>query len=266
MIQPFPPAPQPIWNLFAPILAALPRVGAAVAVVPLFPANLFPTLVRGTIGISLSLFLYPYMAANMPASMTSLAWVALIGKEVFIGALLGFGAGTLLWVFESVGAVIDYQVGFSNAQVFDPFGGHDAGLLGQFMARLGVVLFVAGGGLQVLASLLFESLHLWPVASFYPSALRLADLAGGSVKSFTELIVRLAAPVVMLLALIDIGFGLVNRIVPQLNVFFFTMPIKGVLAALMIALYVSYLADVVTGQLSAQPEWLQRLELLFAVK
>ena len=70
------------------------------------------------------------------------------------------------------------------------------------------------------------------------------------MQSLAELTVRAAAPAVLLLALIDLGFGLVNRVVPQLNVFFFTMPIKGALAALMIALYLSYLSDLMAGHLS----------------
>jgi type III secretion protein T len=241
------------------MLMALPRVGAAILIVPLFPTDLFPTLVRGAVSVSMALYLYPHMAAAMPSALPLLPWIALIGKEVLIGVLLGFAVGSLLWAFEWAGGIIDYQVGFANAQVFDPFGGHDAGPVGQLMMRIGVILFVASGGLQVLASLLFESFHLWPVASFYPSTARLADFADGSIRSLTELVVRLVAPVALLLALIDLGFGLVGRVVPQLRVFFFTMPLKGALAALMIALYLSYLADVALAQVSAAQNGLQRL-------
>jgi type III secretion protein T len=72
--------------------------------------------------------------------------------------------------------------------------------------------------------------------------------------------VQLAAPAVLLLALVDIGFGLLNRVVPQLPVFFFTMPIKGALAALMIAMYIPYLSDVLVGRLSGLEGWLKHLE------
>ena len=248
------------WSFVAPVLLALPRIGAAIVVTPLFPTNLFPTLLRSTLAVSLSLYLYPHMAAAMPAvGLPLLAWIALLGKEVLIGMLLGFAVGSLVWAFEWAGGVIDLQVGFANAQVFDPFGGHSAGPVGAFMMRIGVLLFVAGGGLQVLASLLFESFHLWPVTSFYPSTVRLADFAGSSFRSLAELAARLVAPAVLLLALIDLGFGLVGRAVPQLNVFFFTMPLKGALAALMLALYLSYLADIAGAQISGLQVWLQRL-------
>jgi type III secretion protein T len=248
-----------LWNFFAPILVALPRVSAAILVAPLFPTPLFPRMLRGALSVSLSLYLYPHMAAAVPAGLPVLAWIVLLGKEVLIGALLGLAVGSLVWAFEWAGGVIDYQVGFANAQIFDPFGDHDAGPVGQLMMRIGVILFVAGGGLQVLASLLFESFHLWPVNSFYPSAAHLADLAGSSVRSLAELAVRLVAPVVLLLALVDLGFGLVGRAVPQLNVFLFTMPLKAALAALMIALYLSYLADIAGAQMSGLQVWLQHL-------
>src|SRR6185312_4854738 len=131
--------------------------------------------------------------------------------------------------------------------------------LGQLMTSLAITLLVTTGGLQVLASLLFESFRLWPLQSLFPSTQQLATVAGSSVQSFAELVVRLAAPVVLLLALVDIGFGLLNRVVPQLNVFFFSMPIKGALATLMIALYLSYLSDILVGRLSRLEAWLQHL-------
>jgi type III secretion protein T len=250
---------QPLWSVFGPVLMALPRIGTAVLVVPLFPASVFPTLLRGAVGVSLSLYLYPHMAAALPAEIAPLAWIALVGKEALLGALVGLAVGSLVWAFGCAGEVIDFQVGFANAQIFDPFGGHGTGPLGAVMMRIGLVLFVAGGGLQVLASLLFESFHLWPLGSFYPRMTPLADLAGSSFHSLGELIVRLSAPAVLLLALVDLGFGLVGRLVPQLNVFFFTMPLKAALAAVMIALYLSYLADIVSGQLTDLQGWLQHL-------
>jgi len=253
------PNSQLLWTFFAPVLVGLPRVGAAIMVAPLFPTTLFPVLLRGAIMVSLSLYLYPHLAASMPPMLSLLEWIGLIAKEAFIGALLGFSVGTLIWAFEAAGALLDFQVGFSNAQYFDPFGGHEAGPMSQFWIRLGTILFIAAGGLQVLTALLFESFHLWPVTAFYPSLGHLEDLASGEIRTFMELLVRLAAPAVLLLALIDLGFGLVSRVVPQLNVFFFTMPIKGALVAVMVALYLSYVSDIVVSRLSGTGAWLQHL-------
>jgi type III secretion protein T len=249
-----------LWSVMKPLLTAVPRVALAVTVAPLFPTSLFTTLLRGTLIVSLSLHLYPYMAADLTPVLPPLQWLALVGKEAFIGVLLGVAVGTLIWAFEGVGQVVDFQIGFSNAMIFDPFGGHDGGPISRLMTRLGVIVFVAAGGLQVLVSLLFESFRLWPVSSFYPSiGAPVAAMTGGSLESLMDLIARLALPVVLLLALVDVSFGLINRVVSQLNVFYFTMPLKGALAALMIALYLSYMVDVAIGEIGSLSGWIQHV-------
>jgi type III secretion protein T len=253
-----------LWQLIAPLLLAAPRILAAVTIAPLFPMGLFPALLRNSVAIALAMGIYPHMAASLPAALDGVGWLVLIAKEVFIGILIGFAVGTLVWVFESVGAMIDFQVGLSNSTLFDPFGGHDAGPTAGLMARLAIVLFIAAGGLHVLTTLLYESFRLWPVASFYPTlSSRLTDLGTESIGSIAQLIVRVAVPAVLLLVLIDLAFGLIGRVVPQLNVFFFTMPIKGTLAALMIALYLSWLVDVVADHVESLSGWLQRLVPVF---
>jgi type III secretion protein T len=133
------------------------------------------------------------------------------------------------------------------------------------MARLGVIIFVAGGGLQVLTSLLFESFLLWPVASFYPNISdSLVQFGTGWVDGLLKLTARLAVAIVLVLVLVDIGMGLVNRVVPQLNVFFLTMPVKAALGAMMLALYLIYLIDVAAGQLAELPQLLERLAPVLA--
>ena len=49
------PGAASLWSIIGPLLAAVPRVAAAVTVAPLFPASLFPTLIRGGLVVSLAL-------------------------------------------------------------------------------------------------------------------------------------------------------------------------------------------------------------------
>jgi type III secretion protein T len=58
---------------------------------------------------------------------------------------------------------------------------------------------------------------------------------------------------------VEIGIGLINRVAQQLNAFYFSMPIKGVIAALMLAILVSFWADAlrdhITGWSRLLPAW-----------
>jgi type III secretion protein T len=249
-----------LTELFWPLLLSMPRVLTAAIVAPLFPPALFPVLLRNTVTMSLALAVYPYVAANMPPPPYEVTiWIGLMAKEMLLGSLIGVAVGALFWAMESAGELVDLQVGTMNAVIFDPFGRHQAGPFALLMGRLAIAFFVACGGLYMFVSLLFESFRLWPLGSFQPDFARFVDLGGAALGSLAELAVRFAAPLILLLALIDLGFGLVNRAVPQLNVFFFTMPIKGALAALMLALFLVFLADIASSQIEQLGTVLERI-------
>ena len=245
-----------VAHLLRPFLLGMPRITATVLVLPLLPQQTFPVLVRTALVVALVLGAYRMLAAIPALDWSPLQWVAFTAKESFIGAVIGYATGVLIWVFASLGSLIDNQAGMSNATIFDPFGGHQGGPYSSFMSQLGVLLFIGLGGLYVLIALLYESLSIWPVASFSPAvgdALR--DFALLRFESLMSLVVRLAAPVIAALVIVELGIGLINRVAPQLNVFFFSMPIKGALAALMLALLLARLADVARTEV----DWLRGL-------
>lgn len=250
-------------TLVHPLLAGLPRMGMALLVIPLLPAGLIPRRLRGGLIIALALPVYPLLASTMPAVDWSAGqWMAYVLKESCIGALIGYSMGLLLWALTCAGELIDVQAGFNNAQIFDPFAGHPAGPVSVLMTQLGVLLFVALGGLHVFLQLLYESLQLWPPSSAYPDLglAGLRDLAASGSGSLLELATRLAAPVIAVLLIVELGIGLINRAAPQLNAFYFAMPIKAVAALLMLALCLAHLVDVFRSQIEASQGLLEPLD------
>ena len=250
-------------SLAHPLLAGLPRFGMAVLVLPLLPTSLVPKRLRSGLIIALALPAYPLLASTMPASdWSSGQWMVYALKEAAIGALIGYAMGLLLWGLTCVGELIDTQAGFNNAQIFDPFAGHPAGPVSVLLTQLGMLLFVAFGGLQVFLQLVYESLRLWPPASFYPDLglPTLRDLAIATSGGLLELATRLAAPVIAVLLIVELGIGLVNRAAPQLNAFYFALPVKALAALLMLALCLSYIVDVVRLQIDASQTLLQPLD------
>lgn len=253
--------PVDVWRWLQPLLAAVPRVAAMFVVAPLLMRHTLPSLVRNAVVVSLSLSLYPFMSAHMPSPTPTLPeWLALVAKEVLVGGLIGYAVGAMVWVMEGVGALIDVQSGLANAMLFDPFGGHPSGVFGAFMAMFGMVLFIGCGGLYAMLSLLFDSYRLWPPGSLQPQlGVPLQQHGLGDMSSVLDLMVRLALPAVLVLLAVEMGLGLVSRIAPQLNVFFFSVPIKCVVAALMLALCMGYLLDFTRGQVDFIEHAAQRI-------
>ena len=122
--------------------------------------------------------------------------------------------------------------------------GHDNGPTGEFLGWVVINLFVSAGGMLALLGAVVDSYRLWPVGELLPNlpdvieafAIRQGD-------TLFNWIVKLAAPVILVLLLVELGAGLLQRVAPQLNVFQSTQSLKGLLAALMMMLFMYVLWD-----------------------
>jgi type III secretion protein T len=217
--------------------------------------------VRNGIALALLAGVYPMLATQVPPpEWSTVEWLGYTLKESFIGFVIGYSVGALFWAMESVGALIDNQAGMNNANIFDPFGGHQGGPYAALVMQMAIVIFVLLGGLPLLAALLYESFTLWPLRSFAPTLGEgYKALAFEGFQSTASLVIRLAAPILIVLVVIEMGIGLINRVASELNAFYFAIPIKAVTAALMVAVLLSFWVDVLRDgvrQLSqVLPQW-----------
>ena len=231
-----------IESMLAPIALTLPRLLSIVLVTPFISPEVVNGLTRNAIVLMLAIFISP-AAGDLP-SLTLVSWAAIAAKEAFIGVLLGLGFGIFVWAIQSVGDLIDFQTGSANAPFFDPVGGHEGGPTSGFLTRVVITLFVASGGLLAMVGVIVDSFRIWPVGSFYPHVGKVLEQftvrEGDTLFLWT---VKLAAPVIFVLLLVEVGIGLIGRSAPQLNVFVFTQPLKSLLANVMLALFLYFLYD-----------------------
>jgi type III secretion protein T len=170
---------------------------------------------------------------------TAAQWAGLIAKEALIGAMIGFGAATVFWTAECVGALIDNQTGYNNVQINNPMGGQSSTPVSSTLLQLAVGVFYILGGLTVFVGVLFDSYKLWPLLSPLPSLQGAKEIL--VVQQTDHLLtasLKFAAPVMLILLLIDLGFGLVTRAASKLEPSNLSQPVKGAVAVLLLALLV----------------------------
>ena len=213
-----------------------PRLVALFAVLPFFSGSMLPGMARNGLVLMLAIYMAPLAGAeSIPASFA--VWVAIAAKEALIGTLLGLSLGIFVWALQGVGELVDFQTGSGNAAMFDPVAGHQIGPTAQFLGWLVMVLFISSGGLLALLGVIVDSYRLWPVASFFPKVgLVLEQFVIRQGDTLFQWTVKLAAPVICVLVLVELGMGLISRIAPQLNVFVLAQPLKSLLAHLMLLL------------------------------
>lgn len=245
---------------------ALPRITGAFLMLPLMTAETVPSMVRNSFLVSLAIVALPIVVIGMPANaMDTLQWTPVILKEVFVGISIGFCFGAVFWAIGAAGNAIDTQVGLSMATVFDPIQGHQTSIHGDFLARLAMWLFMASGAFLVFLDLLLSSYSVWPVTSWFPHIHPGGmDLFVGHFRYMMTAMLVMAAPVMVLMLIIDLSFGLVNRYAPQLNVFALTMPIKAWVATGMILLLLGVYIEVIMDRLGANRGLLQLMQRAFS--
>ncbi|MGY0612613.1 MULTISPECIES: type III secretion system export apparatus subunit SctT [unclassified Luteimonas] len=248
-----------------PLLAlalVLPRVIGAFLMLPLMTRETVPAMVRNSFMVSLGIIVLPMALAGLPMeSLGVIEWPLIVLKEVFIGVTIGFCFGIVFWAVAAVGSVVDTQVGMSMAQVFDPIQGHQVTLHGEFLSQLATWLFMASGAFLVFLDLLMGSYVLWPVTSHFPDLPAAGmNLFVGQFNFMMTTVLVMAAPIMVILLIIDLSFGLVNRYAPQLNVFALTLPIKAWLATALILLLLGVYVEIVLQRLGSNRHLLGVLE------
>lgn len=224
---------------------AFARLIAFLIVVPFFGGAAVPGRVKVATATALVIIAYPSLAAALPAEGTripfgAIGFAGLLIKEALVGFTLGFVASLVFEAVQVAGRIIDFQRGSTMNEMFAPQLQTRVSELGQFKLQFSIVIFLLIGAHHAFLRSLIESFHVVPALEFphfaqgwSPAALYITQLTGAVM----AIGVQLAAPAIIALLLTDIFFGIVNRVAPQINVFFLSLPVK-----MMVGLFVVLIA------------------------
>lgn len=249
---------------FVGLAAAVPRIAVAFVVLPLLSRDVVPALVRNVFIFSLALGLYPLISSTSDlGGMSPIGFIPLVVKESIIGLMIAYTFSIIFWALQGAGEIIDAKIGSTTAQIVDPILGHQTTMTATFFSRLAAYLFVALGGLSVFLGVLLQSYAIWPVDAPLPALQWNDDLIFvRRVSDLFAIMLILAAPVLVVLSLVEFGFGLVNRFADRLNVFSISMSVKAWVAMLVVVLALSTMIDYVMRWLASQADLLDSLALV----
>ncbi|MEW4486720.1 type III secretion system export apparatus subunit SctT [Thalassoglobus sp. JC818] len=232
-------------SLFVTAVLSVTRMTVASLTVPFMGGDSIQLPVRASIIASLGLILYPIVGPTLPVeSLAPLELVSIFLKEALLGLMLGFLASKLFWVALGIGMVIDNQRGASIAESLDPNTNEQVSPLGQLMQQALIALFYTSGGYLLFLTAMFQSYIAWPIFTCFPTfASDFPTFFLGHVDDVMKMTVILASPLLITLFISEFGLGLINRFAPQLNVFFLAMPLKSLVAFIVLIFYFPYLVN-----------------------
>lgn len=211
------------------------RVGGLMMMMPGIGEDFIFARARLALALLVSAIMAPLVAATLPPEPPSPTGLfMIIVQETAIGVTVGLAARLLMGALNWAGAVIAAQAGLSFATMADPTQGSQGAAVGAMLSLLGLVLiFVTDTHILMFKALvdsyeLFKPTALPPLGDFSDLVLRLITY------SFF-LGIQLSAPFIIYGIVVNIGLGLLNKLMPSMQVFFIILPIQIALAFLAFA-------------------------------
>ena len=226
----------------------LGRVTPLFVLAPLFSAKQIPGQVKGIVGVALAIGLtgIAMHGQHIPTQPLQVAGLMLV--NILVGLLFAFAIGALLAAVQTAGGLADIVSGFSFGATVDPLNGNPGGTFAELYSLIGVMLFIAIGGDAWMLRGMARTFTLIPLTK----APQLGSLANAAELSFSSIFtsaLEVAAPVVMALLITDVAFGMVSRVVPQMNVFSVAFPLKVGVSLLVVAATLPFLGGWLQGQI-----------------
>jgi flagellar biosynthesis protein FliR len=232
----------------ASFFIVLARVAPLFFIAPLFSSRMIPRRVRGIIAVALAFGLTPVAAHGVQVPDQPLAIAGLIVQSMLVGLGFAFVVATVFAALSYAGAIIDGGAGFSFGGSVDPMNGTQSGVLTHVYNTVGVMIFITIGGDAWMLRGLARTFALVPLNK----GPQITSLVGAASAAFGQVFIgaiELAAPAMLALLMTDVAFGMVSRVVPQLNVFAVGFPMKIGVALLIVAGTLGLLGGWLTDQL-----------------
>jgi flagellar biosynthetic protein FliR len=212
------------------------RVGSTVMLLPGIGEAYVPPQVRLSVALALAFVLYPLVRGGLPGVPDMpLEIFTLIAGEIVLGVFLGTVTRFLITSLHIAGTVIAFQSSLAYAQTVDPNQGTQGALVSALLTLFGVVLIFVTGMHVVMIGAIHDSYQLFPPGGSPPSG-DFAQMAVNLMADSFSMGMRMSTPFIVYGLVFYIGLGLLQRLIPQVQLFFIAMPAQLILAMLVLML------------------------------
>lgn len=224
------------------IILSLARLLPIIALSPFFGARVLPHPVKVTFALSLFVIFLPTMVSVTQTPLYFNSYLLfLVLKEIFIGFSMGFIMSMPFIIVQNVGIIIDHQRGGASLMVNDPTIQNQSSPLGTLFNMVLIYVFFLIDGPFYFMNAIITSYEVLPPDRMLSEQFFLEDSGFWKIQFdlFNKVMVisaQLGAPALIAILMTDVFLGIANRLAPQVQITFLGMPLKSLLALLVICL------------------------------
>jgi flagellar biosynthetic protein FliR len=226
----------------------LARLSPLFVLAPLFSSRMVPARVRGIVAVALAVGLSPIVLHGRTLPVDVLSIGELLLKEILVGSAFAFVLAALFAAVTVAGTFLDYMIGFSFGGMIDPVNGTQSTVLSRTYGLVALLIFIAIGGDGWTIEGLTRTYDIVGLTDMPSLGYMVAGTGEAFVKIFAAA-VQIAGPVMLALVLTDAAFGVISRVMPQLNVFQVGFPAKVVLGLLLVGATLPFVAGWLSDEL-----------------
>ena len=212
-------------NLFA-FLLIFSRIGVAFSLMPGFGSQQVPMPMRLTFALLVSFVLTPVLLPMLPAEPASLSVLALLlTSEILTGAFLGLLPRIFMGALLTAGTLMAMLASMANAFVMDPVAEQQSSVLSTFLSTVAITLIFVTNTHHLMLAAVVDSYGLFVPAQGIVVA-DMSEYIARKVADSFRIGVQISSPLIVAGIAYYVGLGIMGRLMPQLPVFFFGMPIQ----------------------------------------
>ena len=200
------------------------RIAALIGTAPILGDTSVPRTVRIGLALFVTVVVAPTLNAVPDVVPISGDGFLLIGRQLLIGAAMGFSMRLAFAAVEYSGDLVGLQMGLGYATLLDPETNDQTPLIGSLLRYFASLAFLVANGPLLMIAGIAESFHDLPIAS-----------TGGMFEDWKMLVLQgamvfglalhMALPVIAALLVTNVALGVMTRAAPQLNLFSIGFPI-----------------------------------------
>jgi len=171
-----------------------------------------------------------------------------------MGMLVSFTFVAAQWAGEMIGI----EMGLNMSEIFDPSMGHAGSLTGDVYYFLTLAVFLTLDGHRAVLGAVAASFDYLPLLSLGVDK-PLLNLMLGMFQSATVLALRLAAPVLMTVLIVDLSLGLIGRAMPQFNVMQVGLSVRSLVGLIIVIVGLSLTTGILQRSVDHSMEHLRQM-------
>ena len=223
----------------------LVRPGMIVALAPAFGGPFLPPQAKVALTVLIAIALVP--SVTIPPPTGDLGLTLVIMREAAIGMALAFMVRALIAGTELAGHLASQQIGFSYAGIIDPSTGAQNNAVSWLYGMVATMAFLGLNGHHEVLRALAASYGGLPIGAGHVDVSLLTGIREALGLVFV-VGVRLAAPIVLVLLVVELAVGLISRTAPSLNFMIIGFPLRLIIGLIVLGVIVAAVPQV-TGSL-----------------